>query len=45
MQTLESIARGRDYAKEEFEFGAGNMPFLRQLMIYEITEKTLVKRW
>ncbi|WVQ93927.1 hypothetical protein IAU59_001005 [Kwoniella sp. CBS 9459] len=43
-QTLEMISRGRDLVKNGFEFTASNMAFFRRLMVYEIGEKTLLKR-
>ena len=45
-QTLEAIARGKDLVvRNEWDFGADNMLYFRHLMVYEIAEGTLVKRW
>jgi sentrin-specific protease 1 len=44
-QTLEAIARGRDLVAGEWEFGAENMAYFRNMMIYEIATGNLVKRW
>ncbi len=45
-QTLEALARGKDLVNlKEWEFGARNMKFMRELMVYEIATGKLVKRW
>jgi sentrin-specific protease 1 len=46
VQTLDALARGKDLTKpEEWEFGATNMPYIRDLMIYEIGQQKLEPRW
>jgi len=43
---LEALARGKDLVNlKEWEFGARNMKFMRELMVYEIATGKLVKRW
>ncbi|EIW73147.1 hypothetical protein TREMEDRAFT_26586, partial [Tremella mesenterica DSM 1558] len=44
-QTIEALARGRDLIDDGFEFDASNMPYLRYLMVYEITKGKLEERW
>ena len=44
-QTMEALARGKDLTtKDQFEFGAGDMPFFRKLMIVEIASGELANR-
>ncbi|ORY27379.1 hypothetical protein BCR39DRAFT_577632, partial [Naematelia encephala] len=44
-QTLEAIARGRDLVNDGFDFGAKHMSMMRKLMVFEIAQGKLEKRW
>ncbi|KAI9632123.1 uncharacterized protein MKK02DRAFT_20970 [Dioszegia hungarica] len=44
-QTLEMRSRGLELGAGKWVFGARNMPFLRRMMVYEIAEGKLYKRW
>ena len=47
-QTLDALARGLDLTKPQakgFEWTSANMPYLRDLMVYEIGQVKLEKRW
>ena len=45
-QTLEALARGRDLSEpSEWDFSSKNMPYIRQLMVYELGQAKLEQRW
>ena len=44
-QTIDALARGRDLVEDDFDFDAGSMPVLRNMMVYEIATGKLMERW